>query len=308
MSKWHNWLFRKKKCLTTEQIHELINKEMIKSFQNGNTDILINTPNQYVFHLTTLQNELDILNSNINNSNNLSVIDLKDCRNSLINSYNLSNDTNLLILKYENIVSNSNEKSIQFEVYESNNGTKLNLSYCSSLSYDKYIPSKLKEDTIKLFEELKSHGYNLFDKNDKFYNDICATYKSSKWTDVLLSDRYNDYFIPNGLQCQKNCEYSDYSFDSRFLKCKCNIIEQENMEMNEPEKLSAKFIITSFVNTLKYSNYKVLKCKYIVFQKRTLYENKGSIITMIYFFVIFFFYFILFQRIFLYKKWNSKNT
>ena len=153
---------------------------MIKSFQNGNTDILINTPNQYVFHLTTLQNELDILNSNINNSNNLSVIDLKDCRNSLINAYNLSNDTNLLILKYENIVSNSNEKSIQFEVYESNNGTKLNLSYCSSLSYDIYIPSKLKEDTIKLFEELKSYGYNLFDKNDKFYNDICATYKSSK--------------------------------------------------------------------------------------------------------------------------------
>ena len=130
---------------------------MIKSFQNGNTDILINTPNQYVFHLTTLQNELDILNSNINNSNNLPVIDLKDCRNSLINSYNLSNDTNLLILKYENLVSNSNEKSVQFEVYESNNGTKLNLSYCSSLSYDKYIPSKLKEDTIKLFEELKSY-------------------------------------------------------------------------------------------------------------------------------------------------------
>ena len=63
------------------------------------------------------------------------------------------------------------------------------------------------------------------------------------------------------------------------------------MEMNEPEKLSAKFIITSFVNTLKYSNYKVLKCKYLVFQKRTLYENKGSIITMIYFFVIFSFLF-----------------
>ena len=74
------------------------------------------------------------------------------------------------------------------------------------------------------------------------------------------------------------------------------------MEMNEPEKLSAKFIITSFVNTLKYSNYKVLKCKDLVFQKRALYENKGSIITMIYFFCYFFFFILLCFKGFSYIK------
>ena len=31
---------------------------------------------------------------------------------------------------------------------------------------------------------LKEQGYNLFDKNDKFYKDICIPYKSENGTDV----------------------------------------------------------------------------------------------------------------------------
>ena len=42
-----------------------------------------------------------------------------------------------------------------------------------------------------LYNELKEQGYNLFDLNDKFYNDICTPYKSPNGTDVLLADRVN---------------------------------------------------------------------------------------------------------------------
>ena len=158
----------------------------------------------------------------------------------------------------------------------------MNLSYCSSISIDIYIPAEIKQETLKLYEDLKSSGYNLFDKNDKFYTDICTPYKSENGTDVLLSDRFNDFYKANELGCQENCEYSDFSPESQYLKCECNVIEKEEMELEEPEKFTAKSILTSFVDVLKYSNYKVLKCSELVFNKKSFYENYGSILTIIY--------------------------
>ena len=58
-----------------------------------------------------------------------------------------------------------------------------------------YIPIQLSEETKKLYEDLKNKGYNLFDKNDKFYTDICTPYKTENGTDILLADRYNDFYI-----------------------------------------------------------------------------------------------------------------
>ena len=128
-----------------------------------------------------------------------------------------------VLLKYENenLVSNGSEKSIQYEVYIPGTSEKLDLSICSNEKIDVYIPREINEKAQKLYDELKQQGYNLFDKNDKFYNDICTPYETENGTDVLLSDRYNDFFIPNQLVCQVNCEFSDYLSDSKYLKCKC---------------------------------------------------------------------------------------
>ena len=131
-----------------------------------------------------------------------------------------------------------------------------------------------------MYEDLKSYGYNLFDKNDKFYTDICTPYKSQNGTDVLLSDRFNDIYKSNELGCQDNCEYSDYSIESEYLKCECNVVDQSKIELEEPEKLSAKSIAKSFINVLKYSNYKVLKCSKLVFSKKSFSENIGSMVTL----------------------------
>ena len=128
----------------------------------------------------------------------------------------------------------------------------------------------------------KSNGYNLFDINDKFYTDICTPYKSKNGTDILLFDRYNDYYKSNQLNCQENCNYSNYSIETQYLKCECNVVNQNKIELEESEKLTDKSIVKSFVNVFKYSNYKVLKCYKLVFRKKTFYENIGSILSIIY--------------------------
>ena len=82
--------------------------------------------------------------------------------------------------------------------------------------------------------------------------------------------------------CQVNCEYSDYLFESQYLKCKCNVVEQKQFEMKEQEKLTPKSLGKTFIDTLKYSNYKVLKCNKLVFIK-SFYKNIGGLLSIFYF-------------------------
>ena len=52
--------------------------------------------------------------------------------------------------------------------------TKLDVSKCENSLIDIYVPLILSEELQNLYEELKELGYNLFDINDKFYQDICT--------------------------------------------------------------------------------------------------------------------------------------
>ena len=101
-------------------------------------------------------------------------------------------------------------------------------------------------------------------------------------TDVILPDRLNVY-EQNKLECQNNCEYSDYSSESKYLKCQCQVTNEEKIETKNPEKITGKTVKKSFYDVLKYSNYKVLYCYNLVFRKVTIKENLGSILSNIYF-------------------------
>ena len=199
---------------TAEDIYETIKKDLILDYNNGDDYLKINTGSNFIYQITSVDNELKYLKGNKKSNNSL--IHLKECSDLLKKENGLDPDTDLIILKYENEegITNGNEKSVQYEIYAPNSNTKLNLSVCSDVNIDIYIPIQLSEETQKLYENLKAQGYNLFDKNDRFYKDICTPYKSENGTDVLLSDRHNDFFEPNQLVCQANCEYSDYLPDS----------------------------------------------------------------------------------------------
>ena len=102
---------------------------------------------------------------------------------------------------------------MQYEVYEPYNKTKLNLSICDNLTIDIYIPVILSEEIKKLYNELQDLGYDLFDINDPFYNDICTPYKSPNGTDVILSDRIKYFYNNEETTCLSNCKFSDYLFE-----------------------------------------------------------------------------------------------
>jgi len=272
--------------LNNTEIYNKIKQEILQNYPSDGVSIVIEGEDNYVFQITNGGNEQDSLNGESDNEYNLSIIDLGKCEELLREEYGIDNETELIILKFEKISSKASEKNVQYEIYDPINKTQLNLSICEATTIDLYIPIALSEETQKLYDDLSGQGYDLFNENDSFYQDLCATYTSQNGTDVLLSDRQSDFYNSNETTCQANCHYSDYLSNSQYLKCECGVTD-ENIDTEEPQKFTGIVIFTSFYNVLKYSNIGVLKCYKLVFSLNSLTNNYGSIIIIIYFSIYF---------------------
>ena len=134
----------------------------------------------------------------------------------------------------------------------------------------------MEDKIIKLYKDLQDSGYDLFNINDPFYNDLCSPYKSENGTDVLLSDRKNDYYNNDNTTCQSNCQYSSFNPEYKFLKCECKVIV-DDIDVNNLNKFRKK-VFNNFYDVLKNSNYKVMKCYKLVFNWKYLKKNIGSFI------------------------------
>jgi len=121
----------------------------------------------------------------------------------------------LIILKYEKITNIAYEKNVQYEVFDPIEKKKLDLSICRTTSVGVCVPVTLSEKTQSLYKDLLEYGYDLFDPNGSFYQDICTPYKSENGTDILLSDRRKDFY-DNETMCQPNCHYSSYIRNTVF--------------------------------------------------------------------------------------------
>ena len=95
---------------------------------------------------------------------------------------------------------------------------------------------------------------------------MLTIYTSENCTDILLSDRRKYFFNDTETACQEGCKYSEYNSETKFLKCKCSL-EENNIDINPEKKnnFNAKAFFSSFYDVLKYSNILILKCYKLVF-------------------------------------------
>ena len=267
--------------------YNIIQSMILSSYSSDNfRSLFFQGEGGMIYQLTNAKNELSRLNNNDHNDNyNISIIDLGFCENLLKQHYGIAEQDSLIILKKEKISGKASEKSVEYDIYEPYNKTKLNLSICSGTNINIYVPIELSEDTKKMAEEMEELGYNIFDINDPFYRDYCTPYKSSGNTDVLLSDRIEHIYNNQDAKCQNNCKFSNYIVNTKFINCTCDVENQEEEENLEKkiDKMDAKTLGQSFYYVLKYSNYKILKCYKLVFVKDVLSKNKGGIIIFILF-------------------------
>ena len=266
----------------------------IKNLSEGKNSLVIQRSDDIIYHITNSKNELELLQNKSNNKQNISIIDLGECETKLRTIYHIQQNDSLIIIKNEKRSNKASEKNINFEVYEPYNKTKLNLSVCNETSINIYVHMELNEKNQKIYEKMKESGYDMFNINDPFYQDICTPFDSLNDTDILLIDRINYIYNNDDTQCQSNCKFSSYSIESNYLNCSCSTNEDNvNQNNNKIDKFSAKKLYESFYDVLKYSNYEILKCFSMILDKNILKINFGSSIVIIYFtyyFVCFFIY------------------
>ena len=243
-----------------------------------------------VFQITTSKNQLKALYNTSLNNYSLSILDISNCEAILKEKYNLNENVDLILLKKEKQSSKPSEKEVQLEIYEPYSKTKLNLSFCENTNINIYVKADLSNEIKNSYEKLKSLGYDMFNIDDSFYQDICIEYTSEGNTDIILSDRINYLYNNDDTKCQPNCKLSKYSEELQYLNCSCDINEEVN---NMNEKFSSKKVFESFFSVLKYSNYKVLKCYNLVFTKYLITKNIGGIIVFA-FIIIYMLCFIIF--------------
>ena len=147
-----------------------------------------------------------------------------------------------------------------------------------------YIPIKFESEIETVYELLAKSGYELFNENGSFYNDICATYTTENGTDILLYDRRMDIYqsTVNISLCQDGCKFQIYYKDTKKAKCQCPIQESEinNIEISNLQFDKNK-MLNEFYNIIDNSNFRVLKCYKLVFKLKSFFQNIGRIVMII---------------------------
>lgn len=262
--------------MTNEQFNEL-NKEIEKKFINNETykgeNTVIITDN-VIFQISKSVDQK-------NNSKNISSIDLGECETKLKEYYSIDKDESLIIYKQDIRIDNLATTYVQYKVYHPFTLVQLNLSICSNDLIKLHVPVNLEEETLSLYNSLNESGYNLFDANDVFYNDICTPYTTENGTDISLFDRKEIIVdIGNNMNlCQTGCNLKSYDSSTNKATCVC-LIEYSQTETNFDD-LGTENFIDDFIYTLKYSNYFVLKCYRLILDIEKLKKNFGFIIMLI---------------------------
>ena len=243
--------------ININQIDE-IKTELLK---NNNSNILIKSENITIQITTSEEQKKDIPE--------VSSIDLGECENLLKDHYNISRDESLIIFKIDIKTEDLSSTYVKYEIYDPKKEKKLKLDICKDAPISISVPVILDKNLDSIYDSFAESGYNIFNENDSFYQDICSTYTTANGTDMLLSDRKKDIFSlsQNQSLCQTGCEFKYYNSTTKKAKCDCEMKNEEEEIKNDVkiDKLfDKKEIGKNFYNTLANSNFQVLKCSKLI--------------------------------------------
>ena len=162
-------------------------------------------------------------------------------------------------------------------------------------------------NNLDLANNFYEQGYDIYNPSSDFYNDICVPININD-SDLILKDRI-EYIFPSNISfCPNECTLNYIDIQNRRFNCSCKIYFSAGF-LEDGAKNGFDFDIDKekLINsiTLKNSNFDILKCYKVLFNKKNLAYNIGnyilSFIILIYIVGIFLFYFkeykIFFSRI-----------
>ena len=230
------------------------------------------------------------------------MLNLSECEAELKKIYKLPEEEDLMIIKADMLaeynLSNFLGVETNYQIFSYSLGAFLPLSACkgenksiekTSIFSTPSSPITSGDDpqfTMGTFQSkiasVLSNGYDIFDANSPFYNDICTPFTNEQGKDVLLDERRKEYYNEEINLCEKGCGFVEYNIDAMTYKCRCNIkgTPGEELEDYEGEYIEMKMPDDFKKLRTKLSNIAVFKCASNVFSAKGQKNNYGSYILL----------------------------
>ena len=244
--------------------------DTLKNVTENKQDFIEKDEEGAIFQITTTENQKN------NKNNNISSINFGKCEEELKRIYQINESLPLIIFKIDYYSKDLLIPLVGYEVYHPINKSKLNLSYCENILVGLNIPVSIDENNLFKYEP-----------DSDYYTDNCFSYTTEKGTDIILSDRQQEFKENNLSLCENNCDYSGYDTINKQSLCKCavkNKIDTISTFLNNHDKLSNNFNDSNIVSGS--SNIITIKCTKTLFTKDGLKRNISSYILI---FIITFF-------------------
>ena len=261
---------------------DLILNNFEKSFtsENYNTSGIENGKNdvykygEFTITFTTTDNQKN--NKIIND--NITTINLGKCEDVLRKEYNISNNTKIFMKKIDIAIEGMKIPKIEYDVYCKLNGTnliKLNISVCKNFKIDLSIPVEINEDIEKL------------NSSSDYYNNLCYPATSDSGTDIILSDRKNEFIENNKTLCQDDCSFTKYDYNAKKAICSCDVKDSSKSVVDMG--INKLKLYNNFINIKNIANLNLLVCYRLLFSIKGIIKNYGaySLIPMIVIHLIF---------------------
>ena len=238
-----------------------------------------------VFQYSTIEEQLN------NKTEEVSSVDLGECEGKLRKQEGLNDTEQFLMLKLDIKNSTSNAVFVQYEVFNPHDYNKVSLEICKNDTIKIQVPKILEETKLSLISHLEEYGYNIFDINDTFYNDICATYTAQNGADMTLKSRKEIIYdsVKDTVLCQDGCEFQSFNTSTSSANCLCQVQTEETVVDSSLLSFDKKQFYDGFYKTLNNSNFRVVKCIKLLFSRKGMKSNYGfySMIVLIVAFVAF---------------------
>ena len=257
---------------------DIINDEQIKELYIKVKEILLNRNNNIIIETKNTAFQVAYYDNQTSN-NKISYIDIGICEERIRKKYDIPDSDSLIIYKTDIKSEDLSSTYVQYEIYEPKSLTKINLDICEDIPVTIISPINLDPKVVELYDNLKQYGYNFFDSNDTFYNDICSRYTTEDGTDMTLTDRKELLKEEsNTTLCQENCVFINFDSSTNRSNCSCQI-QKKNTTLETKNLLFSKnILVQSFYVTFANSNFKVMKCYKLLFSKDGQINNIGSYI------------------------------
>ena len=222
-------------------------------------------------------------------------IDLSACENILKKKYNLPTEEDLIILKADSpLLKEANiswndlfGSEVLYQIFSVSLGAFLPLTACSEEEEYATVHNPFQEIPLGVFQSkigvVVSNGYDIFNANSPFYNDICTPFTNENGNDVLLDARRKDYFDENINLCDKGCGFVGYNTNTKTYICKCNIQSTPGEDTGEFKgEIVERVMPENFKDLIsRRSNIAVFKCASQVFSAKGQKNNYGSYILLV---------------------------